>query len=280
MRTEPDIPLTSGAQLAHAEALLAAAGSLAPREEAGALLSALLNTPPALLRAQPGRRVGRQSAEMFVGWVARRAAGEALPHITGRLLFMGLELVVGRNDPLPTPSAHRLLEVSLQIARHHVSGDLLAADIGTGCGATALALAALEPRFTRIYAVEPSATALETAAANGARYLLNLLITWIAGEGLESVPEPVDMVVCGQLKPSMPSAARLLELAPAKLRPGGALVCALDRQLVPEFGALLERALPTAQVWVDPHPDGDVLVAQLPPSVTGDMTFDSGNSRR
>ncbi len=280
MPIEPDIPLTLGAQLAHAETLLASAGSLAPHEEATALLSALLNTPPALLRAQPGRRMSRENAEMFAGWVARRAAGEALPHITGRLPFMGLELVVGRSDPLPAPSAWRLLEAALQVARHHASGDLLAADIGTGCGATALALAAFEPRFTRVYAVESSVTALETAAANGARYLLNLLISWLEGEGLDSVPEPVDVVVCGQLEPSTPSAARLLEQAPAKLRSGGALVCALDRQSVSEFSALLARALPTAQVWADPHPAGAVLVAQLPSPATGDTTFNNGNSRR
>ena len=73
---------------------------------------------------------------MFAGWVARRAAGEATPHITGRLPFMGLELVIGRSDPLPAPSAWRLVEMALQVARHHASGDLLAADIGTGCGAT------------------------------------------------------------------------------------------------------------------------------------------------
>lgn len=269
MRTEPDIPLTSGAQLVHAETLLAAAGSLAPPEEATALLSVLLNTPPALLLAQPGRRMSRESAEMFAGWVARRAAGEALPHITGRLPFMGLELVVGWSDPLPAPSAWRLVEAALQVARHHAPGDLLAADIGTGCGATALALAAFEPRFTRVYAVESSATALETAAANGARYLLNLLISWRVGEGLDSVPEPVDVVVCGQLELPTPAAARLLDLVPAKLRPGGALVCALDRQPVPEFSALLERALPTAQVWADLHSEGAVLVAQLPSPVTG-----------
>ena len=278
MRTEPDIPLTSGAQLVHAETLLAAAGSLAPPEEATALLSVLLNTPPALLLAQPGRRMSRESAEMFAGWVARRAAGEALPHITGRLTFMGLELVVGRSDPLPDPSAWRLVEAALEVARHHASSDLLAVDIGTGCGAIALALAAFEPRFTRIYAVESSVTALETASANGARYLLNLLISWRAGEGLDSVPDPVDVVVCGRVEPSTPFAARLLDLTPAKLRPGAALVCALDRQRVSEFSALLERALPTAQVWVDPHPDGAVLVAQLPSPATDDTTFDGDNS--
>ncbi len=280
MPTEPDIPLTLGAQLAYAETLLAEAGSLTPREEAATLLSALLNMPPALLRAQPGRRVSQENAKVFTGWVARRAEGEAAPHITGRLPFMGLELVVGRSDPLPAPSAWELVEAALQVARHHASGDLLAADIGTGCGATALALAAFEPRFTRVYAVESSVTALETAAANGARYLLNLLISWLAGEGLDSVPEPVDVVVCGQLEPSTPSAARLLELAPVKLRPGGALVCALDRQPIPEFSALLARALPTAQIWTDPHPGGAILVAQLPSPATGDTTFNSDNSRR
>ncbi|HEX8995873.1 MAG TPA: methyltransferase [Ktedonobacterales bacterium] len=279
MSTEPDIPLTSGAQLAHAETLLAAAGSLAPREEAIALLSALLSTSPALLRAKPGRRLSQQSVATFAGWVARRAAGEALPHITGRLPFMGLELVVGQNDPLPAPSAWRLLEAALQIARYHAPGDLLAADIGTGCGATALALAAFEPRFTRVYAVESSVAALEVAAANGARYLLNLIISWLAGEGLDSVPEPVDVVVCSQLEPSTPAAARLLEQAPAKLRPGGALVCALDQLPSTEFSALLERTLPTAQVWSELHPGGAILVAQLPPAATGDTTFNSGDSR-
>ena len=269
MPTEPDIPLTSDAQLAYAETLLAAAGSLASDEEATTLLSALLNTPPALLRAQPGRSMSREHAERFAGWVARRAAGEALPHITGRLPFMGLELFVGRSDPLPAPSAWRLVEAALQVVRHHAPGDLQAADIGTGCGATALALAAFEPRFTRVYAVESSVTALETATANGARYLLNLLISWREGEGLGSVPEPVDVALCGQLEPSTPSVTRLFELAPAKLRPGGTLVCALDRQSVPEISALLARALPTAQVWADPHPGGAVLVAHLPSPATG-----------
>jgi SAM-dependent methyltransferase len=280
MPTNPDIPLSSGAQLAHAETLLAAAGSLTPREDAIALLSALLNTPPTLLSAQPGRRISQENTEILAAWIALRAGGEALPHITGRLQFMGLELVVGRNDPLPASGAWRLVEAALEVARHHGSGDLLAADIGAACGATTLALAAFEPRFTRIYAVESSVSALETATANGARYLLNLLISWRAGEGLESVPEPVDVVVYGQLDSSTDSAARLLELAPVKLRPGGALVCALNHQLVPEFSALFERALPTAQVWADPHPDGAILIAQLPSSATGDTTFNSSNFRR
>lgn len=280
MPSEPDSPLTSGAQLAHAETLLAAVGSSAPHEEAAELLSALLNTPAALLRAQPGHRVSRENAERFAEWVARRAAGEALSHITGRLPFMGLELVIRRSDPLPAPGAWRLVEVTLQVARHHATGDLLAADIGTGCGAVALALAAFEPRFTRVYAVEPSAAARETATANGARYLLNLVISWLAGEGLDSVPEPVDMLVCGQLDQHAPSTARLLDQAHAKLRPGGALICGLDHEQVSDVRALVARALPATHIWAESHPGGAVLVAQSPRPTTGDAAFNSENLRR
>ncbi|HEU0025660.1 MAG TPA: methyltransferase domain-containing protein [Ktedonobacterales bacterium] len=280
MPTEPDDPLTASAQLARAEALLAAAGLPTPREEAAELLSALLNTPATLLQAQPGRRLSQWSVEMFAGWVARRAAGEALPHITGRLPFMGLELVIRRSDPLPAPSAWRLVEAALQVARHHAPGDLLAVEIGTGCGAVALALAAFEPRFTRIYAVDPSAATLETAAANGARYLLNLVVSWLEGEGLDNVPEPVDVLLCGHFEPSAPSATWLLDQVPAKLRPGGALICGLDHEQIPDVRALIARALPATHVWAESHPGGAVLVAQLPRPSAGDAAFNSGNPRR
>ena len=45
-------------------------------------------------------------------------------------------------------------------------GGLLVADIGTGCGAMALALGALEPRIGHIYAVDVSADALRAAEAS------------------------------------------------------------------------------------------------------------------
>lgn len=279
MADNSDVALTYGAQLARAEQVLATAGLARPRAEATELLSHLLGVLVPALLALPAAPMRQSDARMYAVWVARRAEGEVLAYITGHLEFMGLDITIGQNGPLTSPGAQRLVETALQWARRRAPGELSAAEVGTGCGAIALALAAFEPRFTRVYAVEPSVTALEMAAANGARYQLNLLISWLAGEGLDSVPEPVDVVVCSHIEPSTPSTARLLELAPAKLRPGGALVCAIDRQQVPEFSAQLERALPTAEVWADFHPEGSVLIAQLP-SPWRDTTFYSGNSRR
>jgi len=137
-------------------------------------------------------------AKAYAAWVARRAAGEALARITGRLEFMGMDITIGRDSPLAPAGAQQLVETALQWARRQAPGELWAAELSAGCGASALALAALEPRFMRIYAVESSLPTLETARDNGARYLLNLVMSWLQGEGLDAVPEPSDLIVCGQ----------------------------------------------------------------------------------
>jgi 16S rRNA G1207 methylase RsmC len=121
----------------------------------------------------------------------------------------------------------------------------LAAEMSAGYGAIALALAALEPRFTRIYAVERSLPALEAARANGARYLLNLVISWLEGERLDAVPEPVDLIVCGQS-----DQVDFLQ-APSKLRQGGALICAVDGAQRSVVDELLTRGFTTAPIWVE-----------------------------
>lgn len=270
--------LTFAAQLVHAERVLAAAGSAAPWNEATELLSYALDMPISVLLAQPAKRLRPEDVRRYACLVRRRVAGEALARITGHVAFMGLDLAIGRADPLIPADAERRAQIALDWGRHHAPGELAAAEIGTGCGAIALALAALEPRFARIYAVDPSAAALQTAATNGARYLLNLVISWLAGEGLDVLPEPVDLVIYSQRDPESAAGGRseraaevvslrdmhLLKQAPAKLRPGGALIWGLERARESEILALLDLAFPDAQVWVDPLTGEDVIaVVQL-----------------
>jgi release factor glutamine methyltransferase len=276
MAMQPPAQPTVRAQLDHAEHVLASAGLSTPREDALALLGTLLGVPTAMLLVAPDRAMSPADVELYASWIACRAAGEATPHITGHLAFMDLDLIVGRTTPLVPGYAARLVELALESARRAGPAELLAADLGTGCGAVALALAALEPRFIRIYAVDPSLDALRTAAANGARYLLNLVIAWLEGEGLDVVPEPADLIVrayCGQADASL--FARLLARAPARLRPGGALVCGFEHEQDGAAAELLRQALPEAHVWAEAQPDGVIVVAQLPPSSTGDAAFDT-----
>ena len=254
MTSESDIPTTWGAQIALAEETLAAANLPAPRKEAVELLSHLLSVPGSELLAKLSSPMRQPDVETYAAWVARRASGEALVRITGRLEFMGLDIVIGRESPLAPSGGQRLVETALQWARRRQAGELLAAEMSTGCGAISLALAALEPRFTRVYAVESSPTALETARANGARYLLNLVISWLDGERLDAVPEPVDLIVCAQT-------GRIdLVQAPSQLRPGGALICAVNDAERPAFEELLIRGFTSEPIWVEGQGDGPALV--------------------
>jgi release factor glutamine methyltransferase len=266
-----------GAQLAWAERTLAAAGMPTPHDDALALLGRLAHVPSARLLAQPDRPLGVEEVGRYAEWVRRRADGEPLAHITGHLDFMGLDLRVDRRSPLARPGAARLVAAALDClrARRPDVGGLLVAEVGTGCGAIALALGLLEPRIAHVYALDANADALTVARANGDRYLMNVLISWLEGETLEALPEPVDLIVAGwpdggrMPEPADPrsrecsaesdSAGGLAHLGGviarvgAKLRPGGELIVALGPAEPAEVARRLAAALPRAHVWFGPY---------------------------
>src|SRR6185437_1990909 len=269
MAGESDTALTWGAQLARAEGILAESGSPSPRQEAVELLGHLLGLPVSEIHSRPQSTMRPADARRYHAWVTRRASGVPMPYVTGHLEFMGLDITIGWDSPLPFPGASRLVEAALEWARSRAPDQLIAAELRTGCGAIALALAALEPRFIRIYAVDASPQILAVAAANGARYLLNLVIHWVEGETLDALLEPVDLIVCGQFDPALPPfRGQLLARLPTKLRPGGALMCVLEASRaevqLESFGRHVPEA---AHVWTTPPFDGAlVAVAQLPRS--------------
>jgi len=96
----------------------------------------------------------------------------------------------------------------------------LAADIGTGGGAIALALAHSVPRL-QVHAVDTSAAALEVARRNGHRLGLSQQLTFHRGNLLEPLERKPDLVVA-----NLPYVAtELLDTLPAPVRyePRGAL---------------------------------------------------------
>ncbi|HEU4785088.1 MAG TPA: class I SAM-dependent methyltransferase, partial [Ktedonobacterales bacterium] len=269
MAGESDIPLTWGAQLTHAERTLAESGSPSPQHEAVELLGHLLGLPVSEILARRQSPMRHADARRYHAWVTRRAGGVPMPYVTGHLEFMGLDISIGWDSPLPFPGASRLVEAALEWARSRAPEQLIAAEMRTGCGAIALALAALEPRFIRIYALDASPQILAVAAANGARYLLNLVIHWVEGETLDALSEPVDLIVCGQYDPALPPfSGQLLARLPAKLRPAGALMCLLEAGRAEAYLKSFRNHVPEqAQVWTTPPSDGAlVAVAQLPRS--------------
>lgn len=134
--------------------------------EAELLLAYVLGTPRAHLRTWPEKTLSRAQQRSFLALVERRAGGEPLAYITGHREFWSLDLMVNRHTLIPRPETERLVELAL--ARLPPDRDSRAADLGTGSGAIALALAAERPRC-RIVATDISREALAVATGNAAR---------------------------------------------------------------------------------------------------------------
>ena len=108
------------------------------RLDAELLLAAALGKPRSFLRTWPERVVDREVRERFEGWLVRRRAGEPVAYILGRQGFWSLDLEVAPHTLIPRPDTELLVETALQLLPASPARGL---DLGTGTGATALALA-------------------------------------------------------------------------------------------------------------------------------------------
>jgi len=145
------------------ERLLASATRTIPRRDAEILLAAAAS----LTRTQliTGSDIGPDAAARFEALVARRAAGEPVAYLLGRREFWSLEFEVDPAVLVPRPETELLVERALALVP---APDAEVADLGTGSGAIAIALAHERPGW-RIVATDVSDAALATARRNGER---------------------------------------------------------------------------------------------------------------
>lgn len=148
--------------LAAATDALAAAGVDTPRLDAELLLCEATGLERAALAAEPGRGVEPAVARSFGAMVRRRVQREPVAYILGRKAFRRLELDVDPRALIPRPETELLVEVALELR----PATLL--DVGTGCGAVALAVADELPGQA-VTATDTSPAALEVARANAER---------------------------------------------------------------------------------------------------------------
>ena len=130
------------------------------------------------LYAHPEEPVSDSDAERFYNLLARRAAGEPTQHLTGKQEFWGLEFDVTPDVLIPRPETEHVIEVALdRLAVREIRAgrkqiltgeSFQIADIGTGSGCIAIALAKELPG-ARIVATDISAAALAVARRNAAR---------------------------------------------------------------------------------------------------------------
>jgi release factor glutamine methyltransferase len=162
--TAQDDTITIRSALGEARRLLS--GHETPRLEAEVLLARALDKPRSHLHAWPERIVGTAAWHRFRELMRRRAAGEPVAYLTGRREFWSLELAVTPDTLIPRPETELLVELALEgLPEQEVCH---VADLGTGSGAIALAIASERPACG-VVATDQSPAALDIARANAVR---------------------------------------------------------------------------------------------------------------
>ena len=237
------------------------------------------------LYSHPEENLPQEITDRFFALIARRAAGEPTQYLTGQQEFWGLEFEVTPDVLIPRPETEHVIEVvldrlalrELRAGRPQktIGEGLHIADIGTGSGCIAVALAKELPGAT-IYATDISKAALEVAVRNVIEHNFLEHISVIESNLLDlftsAVPQPdheplrLDLVVSNPPyigRREAPTLARevrdhepeialfggeegyelygdLIAQAASNLKPGGLLVLELGHDSLPAVQPLLD----------------------------------------
>lgn len=262
-------------------ALRATSSNLTPELDAQLLLAHVLRVPRTTVLAYPERPLGPAAAAAYMALIARRAVGEPVAYLTGHREFMGLDFHTDARALIPRPETELLVEAALAEIRARLAaapeGPPVVADIGTGGGAIAIAVAALEPRLPSIYATDISPDALSLAAENARHLGIVGRVRLLQGDLLAPLPEPIDVLLANlpyvaprdapSLAPDVrafePPLAlygdgeglghlrRLFATAPVHLRPGATLLLEFGFEQRTAVVALARAAFPEAAVRIE-----------------------------
>jgi release factor glutamine methyltransferase len=238
------------------------------------LLMHVLGHDRAFLYAHPEYSLDADQATRFAGLIEQRAAGTPVQYLTGRQEFWGLELEVDPGVLIPRPETEHVVEVALARLGARRAEPLTVADVGTGSGCLAVALARELPQ-ARILATDISLAALEVASRNAERHgvaariefrranflrtywpdsrpikrCFDLIVSnppYIGLDEADSLPrevrehEPREALFAGP--EGMDAYPRLIAQAESLMKSGGWLVVELGHRSAPRVGPLLQSA--------------------------------------
>ena len=137
-----------------------------PRFEVELLLMHVLDVERSYLQIHPEKCLSQAQQNTFDTLLQRRAKGEPMAYLFGTKEFWSLDLLVNEACLIPRPETELLVElVTEQFAKEDA---LMIADLGTGSGAIALAIAS-ECKKWQIIATDKSPSALTLARENARR---------------------------------------------------------------------------------------------------------------
>jgi len=271
---------TTVRQLLAAATTLLRTVSSTPRLDAELLLAHVLGWSRAHLLAEQAYIPGVDYIAVLQQLTQRRAHGEPVAYLVGYRSFYGLDLLVDRRVLVPRPETELLVELALGLvheqpvvsATAHAAPAYNIADVGTGSGAIAVALAVHLPGV-HVYATDISEAALEVARANVERHGMGEKVTLLHGDLLTPLPRKVDLIISNppytilaeinaDVREHEPHLALdggpdglavyrcLLAEAPAWLVPGGSILMEIGATQATTVSALAHTMFPLSQVTV------------------------------
>ena len=224
-------------------------GSDSARLDAEVLLAHTLGLRRLDLYLKFDRALSEPEVTSYRKLVAMRAKGQPVAYLVGHKEFMGLDFVVTPAVLVPNPDTEVLVQRAVELARE-AKGPMRVADVGTGSGCIAIAVAHYAPNVD-VVASDLSPDALEVARRNVEAHGLGGRVQLVCGDLMGPLAGSFDLVcanlpyvaVGSSLAPevaSQPAGAlyadangaalvtRLLDGAPARLNAGGRVLAELD----------------------------------------------------
>jgi release factor glutamine methyltransferase len=228
------------------ERYLADRGVENPRLNAEHLLAHALGLKRMELYLQFDRPLTEAERAPLRDLVKRRGAREPLQHVLGTAEFHGRTFTCDKRGLVPRPETEQLVELAVELAKANPAPTLL--DIGTGSGVIAITLAIELPSAT-LHATDLSPDAVALAAENAARHALTDRIVFQQADLLPPGAAKFDLIIAnlpyipaGEIAALSPEVRhdprtaldggpdgldlirRLIDTAPDRLAPGGALL--------------------------------------------------------
>ena len=166
--------------------LLAGGGVPSPRLNAEVLLMHAARCDRAHLYSHSERELTDSEWVHYGRYLKERLEGKPSQYITGHQEFWGLDFLVNPSVLIPRPETELVVEAALEIIREKLptGAGCTIADVGTGSGCIAIALATELPQ-ARVIALDQSPEALETAQFNAARLSVESRITFLQSDLLK-----------------------------------------------------------------------------------------------
>ena len=188
---------TVGGALNSATQRLQSAELDTPRLDAQVILAHVLGKDRSWLFAHHDYKLNKDEADAYTELIVRRMAHEPVAYLTGHREFYGLEFMVDQRVLIPRPETELLVDAVLDQIEMRTEDlppgrHIRVADVGTGSGAIALAVASNCPEAV-VFATDVSDDAINVARENIKRLDNRCQVRLLQGDLLEPLAKKVDM---------------------------------------------------------------------------------------